>query len=61
MIGINYKDDRLKAIDWLAQHGNPFDKVLEDPKGDLGIELGVYGAPEYFLFWTEEAQSFISG
>ena len=49
MIGINYKDDRLKAIDWLAQHGNPFDKVLEDPKGDLGIELGVYGAPETFI------------
>ena len=49
MIGINYKDDRLKAIDWLAQHGNPFDKILEDPEGDLGIELGVYGAPETFI------------
>ena len=49
MIGINYKDDRLKAINWLTEHGNPFDKVLEDPKGDLGIELGVYGAPETFI------------
>ena len=49
MIGINYKDDRLKAINWLTEHGNPFDKVLEDPTGDLGIELGVYGAPETFI------------
>ena len=49
MIGINYKDERFKAIDWLTEHGNPFDKVLEDPRGDLGIELGVYGAPETFI------------
>ena len=23
--------------------------MLQDPEGDLGIELGVYGAPETFL------------
>ena len=49
LIGINYKDDRSDAIQWLAEFGNPFDRVLEDPRGDLGVELGVYGAPETFL------------
>ena len=49
LIGRNYKDDRSDAIQWLAEFGNPFDRVLEDPRGDLGVELGVYGAPETFL------------
>ena len=49
LIGINYKDNRSDAIQWLAEFGNPFDRVLEDPRGDLGVELGVYGAPETFL------------
>ncbi len=49
LIGINYKDDRSKAIAWLSDHGNPFERVLEDPQGDLGIQLGVYGAPETFI------------
>lgn len=49
LIGINYKDDRFKAIDWLTEYGNPFERVLEDSRGDLGIELGVYGAPETFI------------
>jgi len=49
LIGINYKDDPAKARQWLLDQGNPFDLVLQDPQGDLGIELGVYGAPETFL------------
>ena len=49
LIGINYKDDPVKARQWLLDQGNPFDLVLQDPQGDLGIELGVYGAPETFL------------
>tara|TARA_A100001037_G_scaffold99307_1_gene90615 strand:+ start:2642 stop:3169 length:528 start_codon:yes stop_codon:yes gene_type:complete len=49
LIGINYKDDPVKARQWLSDQGNPFDLVLQDPEGDLGIELGVYGAPETFL------------
>ncbi len=49
IIGINYKDDPVKARQWLSDQGNPFDLVLQDPQGDLGIELGVYGAPETFL------------
>ena len=49
IVGINYKDDRVKALAWLTDFGNPYDWVISDPQGRLGIELGVYGAPETFL------------
>ena len=49
IIGINYKDDPAKARHWLAEYGNPYEFNLLDPDGALGVELGVYGAPETFL------------
>lgn len=49
MVGVNYKDERAKALGWLADFGNPYEFVLEDADGLLGVELGVYGAPESFL------------
>jgi cytochrome c biogenesis protein CcmG/thiol:disulfide interchange protein DsbE len=49
IVGINYKDERGKALQWLARYGNPYALVIEDPDGTLGVELGVYGAPETFL------------
>ena len=49
IIGINYKDDDEAAKEWLAAYGNPYDFNISDPKGKLGLELGVYGAPETFL------------
>ena len=50
IVGVNYKDRPDKALQWLAQFGNPYRGVLDDRDGLLGIELGVYGAPETFLF-----------
>lgn len=47
--GINYKDDSEAARRWLAELGNPYRLNVEDPQGSLGINLGVYGAPETFL------------
>ena len=49
LVGINYKDSRRKALRWLADFGDPYDFVLQDVDGALGVELGVYGAPESFL------------
>ena len=49
MVGINYKDNSENAVSWLDQQGNPFHLNIVDQKGELGIELGVYGAPESFL------------
>jgi cytochrome c biogenesis protein CcmG/thiol:disulfide interchange protein DsbE len=49
IFGINYKDNDEKAKDWLMSFGNPYIWNLSDPNGQLGLELGVYGAPETFL------------
>ncbi|MCY4212773.1 MAG: DsbE family thiol:disulfide interchange protein [Gammaproteobacteria bacterium] len=49
IIGVNYKDDPAKARRWLIDYGDPYDFNLVDADGALGVELGVYGAPETFL------------
>ncbi|MGB7802263.1 thiol:disulfide interchange protein DsbE [Buttiauxella sp.] len=49
VVGMNYKDDRRKAINWLNELGNPYALSLFDGNGMLGLDLGVYGAPETFL------------
>jgi len=51
--GINYKDERDKAIEWLYRLGDPYRLNIEDAEGRLGIDLGVYGAPETFLLDAE--------
>ena len=47
--GLNYKDDRQSAIRWLDQLGDPYTAVAFDPDGMVGLDWGVYGAPETFL------------
>jgi cytochrome c biogenesis protein CcmG/thiol:disulfide interchange protein DsbE len=49
LVGVNYKDDPVKALRWLADFGDPYEFTLQDADGSLGVELGVYGAPESFL------------
>ncbi len=49
IVGVNYKDDPAKALGWLAQYGDPYQMNVQDPQGHLGVELGIYGAPESFL------------
>jgi cytochrome c biogenesis protein CcmG, thiol:disulfide interchange protein DsbE len=49
IVGINYKDDPAAARQWLARYGNPYEFNIVDQDGRLGVELGVYGAPETFL------------
>ncbi|WP_028694500.1 DsbE family thiol:disulfide interchange protein [Pseudomonas cremoricolorata] len=47
--GINYKDDNPAALKWLAEFHNPYQLNIDDAQGTLGLDLGVYGAPETFL------------
>lgn len=47
--GLNYKDTRNAAQLWLKKLGNPYQEVIFDEQGKLGIDLGVYGAPETFV------------
>ena len=49
IVGISYKDDSREARIWLGQYGDPYDFNVVDANGDLGVDLGVYGAPETFL------------
>lgn len=47
--GVDYKDDQAAAQTWLRELGNPYRFSISDPQGKLGIDLGVYGAPETYL------------
>ena len=47
--GVNYKDDNAAALKWLADFHNPYQLNIRDEQGSLGLDLGVYGAPETFL------------
>jgi len=47
--GINWRDNRPDAIDWLRQLGDPYEFSAYDQDGRVGIDWGVYGAPETFL------------
>ena len=47
--GINYKDDNAAAQKWLSEFHNPYQLDIRDEQGTLGLDLGVYGAPETFL------------
>jgi len=49
IIGLNYKDDSVKARQWLAELGDPYRLTLADTDGTLGLDLGVYGAPETYV------------
>lgn len=49
IIGLNYKDDPQAARRFLAERGSPYRTVLVDVDGRLGLDLGVYGAPETFV------------
>ena len=49
IIGLNYKDERSDAIQWLDKYGNPYEIIVHDLKGSLALDLGVTGAPETFL------------
>ncbi|MBI1205666.1 MAG: DsbE family thiol:disulfide interchange protein [Azospirillum sp.] len=46
---INWKDKPSDAVIWLRQNGNPFQSVGSDPDNKVGIDWGVYGAPETYV------------
>ena len=47
--GINYKDEDAAALGWLDDLGDPYVASIADRSGTLGLDLGVYGAPETYL------------
>jgi cytochrome c biogenesis protein CcmG/thiol:disulfide interchange protein DsbE len=49
IFGVNYKDDDSAAQRWLDELGNPYRFNIADREGTLGLDMGVYGAPETYL------------
>ncbi|MEJ2515035.1 MAG: DsbE family thiol:disulfide interchange protein [Gammaproteobacteria bacterium] len=47
--GLNYRDERSPALQWLSRLGDPYVRVAYDPDGMGSLDWGVYGAPETFL------------
>ncbi|HEV7472808.1 MAG TPA: DsbE family thiol:disulfide interchange protein [Pyrinomonadaceae bacterium] len=47
--GLNSKDKREDALAWLAELGDPYVLSVSDLDGRVGIDYGVYGAPETYL------------
>ncbi|MEM8498686.1 MAG: DsbE family thiol:disulfide interchange protein [Pseudomonadota bacterium] len=50
LYGLNYKNDIVEAQKWLREFGDPYRFHIVDRSGRLGIDLGVAGAPETFVF-----------
>jgi cytochrome c biogenesis protein CcmG/thiol:disulfide interchange protein DsbE len=51
--GLNYKDKREDALSWLGELGDPYVLSVSDLDGRVGIDYGVYGAPETYLIDRE--------
>jgi cytochrome c biogenesis protein CcmG/thiol:disulfide interchange protein DsbE len=53
LFGINYKDKPKDAVRWLANLGNPYERIGSDLNGRIGIEWGISGVPESFIIGTD--------
>lgn len=53
IVGVNYKDDVPEAQKWLKNLHNPYVYSIVDADGRLGIDLGVFGAPETYVLDRE--------
>ncbi|WP_185236052.1 DsbE family thiol:disulfide interchange protein [Teredinibacter franksiae] len=49
IVGLNYKDEDEAAKEWLKHFKDPYSLIIADREGRLGLDLGVYGAPETFI------------
>ena len=49
VLGINYRDKPENARRWLAQLGNPYERIGSDEDGRVAIDWGLSGVPETFV------------
>ena len=49
LYGMDYKDTRAEAQQWLNEGGNPYVANAMDIDGRVGIDYGVYGVPETYV------------
>lgn len=53
IFGLNWRDQRDMALRWLSELGDPYFETAFDADGRVGIDWGVYGAPETFLIGAD--------
>ena len=49
ILGVNFKDKKNNAINFLNSYGNPYDDLVRDDLGKKSVNFGVYGIPESIL------------
>lgn len=49
IVGVDYEDNSVDALRWIATLGNPYDDIIVDGEGRLGLDLGVFGLPETYV------------
>ena len=49
IVGLAWKDRPEASVAWLRRFGDPYALVVSDVDGRVGIDWGVYGAPETFV------------
>ena len=54
LIGLNYKDSILNAKNFLKKYNNPYETIIQDIDGTIGIEWGAYGVPETFIIYNDK-------
>ena len=49
ILGINLKDEKSKANQFIKELGNPFYLIASDTNGKISVSFGVYGIPETII------------
>ena len=49
LVGINFKDKKNNAKNFLQDLGNPYHKIAKDENGKKSVIFGIYGIPESIL------------
>jgi len=53
IFGLNYKDDSVKAREWLRQLGDPYRLNVADEQRWVRLDLGGDGAPETYVIGAD--------
>tara|TARA_X000000368_G_scaffold225998_1_gene178371 strand:- start:373 stop:894 length:522 start_codon:yes stop_codon:yes gene_type:complete len=49
LLGVNFKDKKSNALEFLKDLGDPYDDLARDELGKHSINFGIYGIPESIL------------
>tara|TARA_A100001011_G_C14054215_1_gene733220 strand:- start:290 stop:811 length:522 start_codon:yes stop_codon:yes gene_type:complete len=49
LLGVNFKDKKNNALEFLNNLGDPYDDLARDESGKNSVNFGIYGIPESIL------------